>query len=117
VTSRRGEDGKPVDGRVVGIAIRQRVRPVLKEAGFAEFTERKAWRQSEHTIDHATFRSFTSYIAEGVGCTTFSFAVEVGVYFRCMDPQLKRPQDFHLTFRSVLGKNLRQPVFHPLWPG
>jgi len=70
-------------------------------------------KKSEQTIDHATFRSFTSYIAEGVGCTAFSFAVEVGVHFRCMDPQLKRPQDFHLTFRSVLGKNVRQPVFHP----
>ncbi len=116
--SRRGENDGPlgravVDGRVVGAAIRRRARPVLKEVGFAEFTSRKAWRQSEQTIDHVTFRSFTSYIAEGVGCTTFSFSVEAGVYFRCLDTGLRRPQDYHLTFRAVLGKNLRQPVFHP----
>jgi len=98
---------------VVGVAIRQRVRPVLKDAGFSEFTDRKAWRRSEQTIDHVTFRSFTSYIADGVGCTTFSFSVEAGVCYRCLNPKLTRPQDYHLTFRAVLGKNLRQPVFHP----
>jgi hypothetical protein len=102
-----------VDGRVVGAAIRQRARPILHEAGFSEFTGRKAWRQSEHTIDHVTFRSFNSHIAAGVGCTTFSFSIEVGVCFRCLDHELTRPQDYDLTFRAVLGKNLRQPVFHP----
>ncbi|MDQ2873637.1 MAG: hypothetical protein M3Y33_01955 [Actinomycetota bacterium] len=102
-----------MDGRQVGAAIRQQVRPVLKAAGFGEFTDRKAWRQSDHTIDHVAFRSFNSYIAAGVGCTSFSFSVEAGVCFRCLDPGLRRPQAQHLTFRSVLGKNLRQPVFHP----
>jgi hypothetical protein len=102
-----------VDGRVVGAAIRRRAHPVLNGAGFDEFTIRKAWRQSGQTIDHVTFRSFTSYIAAGVGCTTFSFSVEVGVYYRCLDPGLRRPEDYHLTFRSVLGKSLRQPIFHP----
>jgi hypothetical protein len=98
---------------VVGAVIRQRVRPVLKDAGFGGFTDRKAWRQSEQTVDHVTFRYFMSYIAEGVGCTTFSFSVEAGVYYRCLDPELTRPQDYHLTFRAVLGKDLRQPLFRP----
>jgi hypothetical protein len=32
---------------------------------------------------------------------------------RCLDPGLTRPQDYHLTFRAWLGKDLRQPLFHP----
>ena len=89
------------------------VRPLLQEAGFSQFTERNAWRVSRHTIDHVTFRSFSSYIAKGVGCTTPSFSVEVGVFYRCLDPERQRPVDYRLTFRSMLGKCLRQPSFHP----
>ncbi|MEQ7129214.1 hypothetical protein ABN034_32440 [Actinopolymorpha sp. B11F2] len=60
-----------------------------------------------------TFRSFTSYTAHGVGCTTYSFTGEVGVFYLCFDPDKERPKDYELTFTATLGKTLRQPVFHP----
>jgi hypothetical protein len=90
-----------------------RVRPLLKSVGFDQFSGRNAWRRSEYTIDHVTFRSFTAYIADGVGCTTYSFNAEVGVFYLCFDPAKERPRDYELTFRASLGKTLRQPLFHP----
>ena len=72
-----------MDGRVVDRAVREIVRPCLKNAGFTMFTGRKAWRFQPATIELVTFRSFTSYVAAGVGCTTFSFAVTAGVWYRC----------------------------------
>ena len=36
-----------VDGRTVGKAIAASVRPLLRRAGFTEFTQRKAWRPTE----------------------------------------------------------------------
>jgi hypothetical protein len=102
-----------VDGPAVGRALRERVRPMLKAAGFTQFRDRQAWRRSDYTIDHVTFRSFTSYIADGVGCTTYSFAAEVGVFYLCFDPDVERPKAHELTFQAALGKSLRQPMFHP----
>lgn len=100
-----------MDGRAVDRAVREIVRPCLKDAGFAKFTGRKAWRVQPATIELVTFRSFTSYIAAGVGCTTFSFAVTAGVWYRCLDVDLVKPDDYHLTFSFELGKTLRQPWF------
>jgi hypothetical protein len=100
-----------VDGRAVDGAVREIVRPCLKNAGFTKFTGRKAWRFQPATIELITFRSFTSYIAAGVGCTTFSFAVTAGVWYRCLDMDLVKPEDYDLTFSFQLGKTLRQPWF------
>ena len=100
-----------VDGRAVDGAVREIVRPFLKNAGFTKFTGRKAWRFQPATIELVTFRSFTSYIAAGVGCTTFSFAVTAGVWYRCLDVDLVKPEDYHLTFTFAQGKTLRQPWF------
>ncbi len=100
----------------MGKEITRIARPVLKEAGFAKFTARKAWRYSDQTIDLVDFRSFTSYVATGVGCTTFSFAVTIGVFYRCLDPDFETPQDYNLTFRGDLGKALQQPWFEPQGP-
>jgi hypothetical protein len=98
-----------VDGRAVDGAVREIVRPCLKDAGFTKFTGRKAWRFQLATIELVTFRSFTSYIAAGVGCTTFSFAVTAGVWYRCLDMDLVKPEDYDLTFAFEQGKTLRQP--------
>jgi hypothetical protein len=100
-----------MDGRAVDRAVREIVRPSLKDAGFTEFTGRKSWRFQPATIELVTFRSFTSYIAAGVGCTTFSFALTAGVWYRCLDVDLVKPEDYHLTFSFELGKTLRQPWF------
>ena len=101
-----------MDGKVVGRALRgQLVRPVLRDAGFSQFTDRKAWRETEHTIDHVTFRSLNAYNAGVIGCPAYSVTVEVGVFYRCFDPELARPQDYNCTFRAILAKTIRQPFF------
>lgn len=101
-----------MDGREVGKAVRDLVRPALRSAGFTKFTGRKAWRFNDQTIDMIAFRSFSSYIAAGVGCTTYSFALTSGVFYRCLDVDLNRPDIYHLTFTFEGSKTLRQPWFH-----
>ena len=104
-----------MDGKAVGRALRQGVRPLLRDFGFATFTDRKAWRETEYTIDHVTFRSFSAYNAGVLGCTSYSVTVEVGVFYRCFNPELARPQDYDCTFRAILGKSVRQPFFATEW--
>lgn len=62
-----------------------------------------------------TFRSYNAYIAGALGCTSYSFTVEVGVFYRCFNPDLMRPQDYDCTFRAILGKTIRQPFFATEW--
>jgi hypothetical protein len=106
-----GAGQTPVDGRLVGKALNDVVRPLLKAAGFARFAGRTAWRDSEYTVDYVNFPSFTRCIADGVGCTTYSFTGEVGVFYRCFGPDNDRPKGYEFTFRATLGKTLRQPIF------
>jgi hypothetical protein len=112
-----GPAAEYVDGKAVGRAINSRIRPLLRSAGFDQFSGRRAWRRSEYTIEHVVFRSFSAYIADGVGCTTFSFIGELGVCYRCFDPANERPNESELTFRATLGKTLRQPIFNPYGSG
>lgn len=102
-----------IDGRVVGKALNDAVRPLLKSAGFTRFAGRTAWRDSDYTVDFVSFRSFTRYIADGMGCTTYSFTGDVGVFYRCLGPEQDRPKGYALTFRATLGKTLSQPLFRP----
>ena len=103
-----------MDGKAVDRVVRDVVRPALRGAGFDAFSGRSAWRHHDHTVDLVVFRSFTRYIADGVGCTTFSFAVTTGVFYACTtDRAIPRPKDYDLTFRFELGKSFNQPYFHP----
>jgi len=70
-----------MDSRVVNKAIASQIKPLLKEQGFSEFTARSSWRYLDKRIDVVNFQSFNSYLAGGVGCTTYSFAVNLGIYF------------------------------------
>jgi len=110
-----GEVSEPpaavMDGKVVGRALREEIRPLLREVGFTQFNDRKAWRETEYTIDHVTLRSFNAYNAGVLGCPSYSVTVEVGVFYRCFDPDKNRPQDYDCTFRSILAKTIRQPFF------
>ena len=112
-----GTAAEYVDGKVVARAINRRIRPLLRSVGFDQFSGRRAWRRSEYTIEHVVFRSFSAYIADGVGCTTFSFTGELGVFYRCFDPAKERRSEPELTFRATLGKTLRQPIFNPWGSG
>ncbi|HBY60053.1 MAG TPA: hypothetical protein DEH78_09535 [Solibacterales bacterium] len=63
------------------------------------------------------FQSFNSYLADGIGCTTFSFALNLGVFLvGCASDSLvkrdagglARPQEYECPFRVHLQK--RTPV-------
>jgi len=66
----------------------------------------------------ANSQSFNSYLAEGVGCTTFSFGLNLGIYIRAIphthlfpgvDPSVK-PAEYHCHFRKHLLKSIDQPT-------
>ncbi len=89
---------------------------LLVGAGFTEFTARKAWRETEHTVDHVTFRSYSAYNAGVLGCTSYSFTVEVGVFYKCIKPDLdRRVEDYDCEFRAFIGKNIVQDFFRTEW--
>jgi hypothetical protein len=70
-----------VDSNEVSRAIKCRIWPILSDLGFSKFTSRRAWKLHEHSSEVIYFQSFSSYLASGVGCTTFSFAVRCAVYY------------------------------------
>jgi hypothetical protein len=69
-----------VDSRDVTREIRRVVWPVLRAEGFDSFTGRFAWRYVESAVDVLNFQSFTASVADGVGCTPFSFGLNLGVW-------------------------------------
>ena len=69
-----------MDSRVVNKLIRSEVWPLLRSQGFSKFDSRNAWRYREPLIDVVNFRSFNSYVAGCLGCTTYSFGVNLGIY-------------------------------------
>jgi hypothetical protein len=109
----------PTDSRIVTREIRRYVWPELKARGFDHFTGRTAWRHSAAKIDVVNFQSFNSYLANGVGCTPHSFALNLGCYFPVI-PSAGRgpipdsrsgllPQEFHCHIRLHLDKSIDQP--------
>lgn len=75
-----------MDSKTVNREIRAAIRPVLRSHGFSRFTELAAWRYSDSRFDVVNFQSFDDYLACGVGCTTYSFALNLGLYLRCVPP-------------------------------
>lgn len=69
-----------MDSTDVNRSIRSIVRPVLKAEGFEVVTARSAWRHHGETIHVVNFQSFNRYNADVLGCSTFSFAVNLAVY-------------------------------------
>ncbi|MDK9715691.1 MAG: DUF4304 domain-containing protein [Sulfuritalea sp.] len=69
-----------MDSKVVSRGIRAGIWSVLKEHGFSHFTTRTAWRYHPDRIDVINFQSFNSYNASVIGCSTFSFAVNLGCF-------------------------------------
>src|SRR4051794_8216284 len=110
-----------IDGRDVGRGIRRRVRPGLRDHGFDVFTARTAWRHLDHSVDVVNFQSFGASVADAVGCTTFSFSVNLGVSIPAdvaprLTPAAKgrpRPQEWECGRRLHLKKGLSQPWFEP----
>ncbi|HSB16298.1 MAG TPA: hypothetical protein VLE22_17720, partial [Bryobacteraceae bacterium] len=69
-----------MDSRVVNKLIRSEVWPLLRDHGFSRFESRTAFCYRGPFINVVNFQSFNAYLAVGVGCTTFSFGLNLGVY-------------------------------------
>jgi hypothetical protein len=69
-----------MDSKSVNKEIRQTIWPLLREAGFWRFSSRSAWRHAESRVEVLNFQSFNSYNAGVLGCTTYSFSVNLGVF-------------------------------------
>ncbi|HKW65222.1 MAG TPA: DUF4304 domain-containing protein [Candidatus Acidoferrum sp.] len=93
------------------------IRPVLQNAGFTQFSSRSAWRYANKKIDVVNFQSFNSYLANSVGCTTYSFALRLGCSFDAIPRRERtkqkdgylRPEEYECHFRSTLLRTIRQP--------
>ena len=96
-----------MDSRDVNKAIRLKIRPLLKAAGFSRFTPRNAWRFGTSKVDVVNFQSFNSYIAECIGCTTYSFSVNLGRRF-FDEHNAKLPKEYHCQFRGRVHRNFHQ---------
>jgi len=109
-----------VDSRTVNRAIRGTIRPLLKEAGFSRFTTRNAWRYTASRVEVLNFQSFNSYLAESLGCTTYSFSVNLGSFLLDIPPgcgfvRVKKkdghllPQEYECHLRGQLTRSFPQP--------
>jgi hypothetical protein len=109
-----------VDSKTVNGQIRSEVRPLLKELGFTRFTSRNAWRYHGSMIDVLNLQSFNAYNASVMGCTTYSFAVNLGCYFTDIPHQYEKarikeergqllPAEFDCSFRGRLRRSFAQP--------
>jgi uncharacterized protein DUF4304 len=111
-----------VDSRDVTREIRRVVRPSLRDAGFDSFTGRTGWRYAEGAVDVINFQSFSASLADSVGCTPYSFSLNLGVWVagdteaRVLKPDKKgrpRPAEWECTKRTRLAKSVEQPWFEP----
>lgn len=108
-----------MDNKVINKYIQKVIWTILKEHGFSKFTSRNAWRYNQYTIDVINFQSFNSFIAGYIGCTTFSFSINLGKYFIMIPNQypnrpvkekdgLLLPEEYRCIFRKHLIKSLTQ---------
>lgn len=107
-----------MDSKVITRELRAVVRPMLEDAGFTVFRGRDAWRPLGDQTWVVNFQSFNAHVAEGVGCTTYSFCVRLGLHLaddvrspRAVDVAF--PKEYESSFRFTGLKRLRQPYFHP----
>lgn len=109
-----------MDSKIVNNAIKKNIWPFLEEQGFSMFTSRNAWRFNGDRIEVINFQSFNSFLAEVVGCTTYSFAVNLGIYFTEIPNVFPNipikekngfllPDECRCHLRKVLLKGLPQP--------
>ena len=106
-----------MDSKVVNRAIKAEIWSALKENGFDRFTTRTAWRFQPGQIDVINFQSFNAYNASVIGCTSYSFAVNLGSYIHAIPDNypistklgLPEPKDYDCHFRGRLKPNVSQP--------
>ena len=103
--------------------VRRLVWPELRHHGFSAFTGRTAWRYVKDVVDVVNFQSFGPALADSVGCTSFSFSINLGVWVPqdAWSREPKRDPDGHPRpaeyecepHRKRLDKSLSQPWFEP----
>lgn len=108
-----------MDSKVVAREIKREIWPLLRQEGFTEFSPKTAWRHTSEQIHVVNYQSFNSYLAEGVGCTTFSFALNLGIFFHAIPVEYPvrkgpdssvKPQEYDCHFRHQLLKGIDQPI-------
>lgn len=103
-----------MDSSFVSRVIRKITWPIVREQGFGDLSSRTARRDCDDRIEIINFQSFNSHLARGLGCTTFSFALNLGIFFRRI-PRPRpikleatskpfRPEEYHCHFRRKLTK-------------
>ncbi len=108
-----------MDSKEVNKHIRSKIRPLLKSSGFTLSTSRSYWRHHSDRIDVINFQSFNAYNSDIIGCTTFSYSVNLGCYFldipeRYPTTKIKTkndllcPEEYICHFRGGLKKNIKQ---------
>jgi hypothetical protein len=114
-----------MDSKVVNSAIKREIWPILREAGFAQFSSRTAWRHHRERIDVLNFQSHNSYNAGVLGCTTYSFSVNLGCFFNAIPPNYEPhrikakagkllPRESECHFRGRLSRSFKQPELKEL---
>ena len=107
-----------IDSTDVNRALRALVWPELLRLGFVRRTSRTAWRDGEAVIHLVNFQSFNRYLADRIGATTFSFSLNVGVFYpeiatisgmRAFLRDPLRPPEPHCQARNHLAKGIAQP--------
>lgn len=111
-------DPARIDSKVVDRSLRAILWTRLKGEGFDRRTGRTTWRNRPGCVQTVNVQSFNSYLAEAIGSTTFSFSVNLGVYYPVIadhstrgsfvkDPS--RPAEYHCQARYHLAKGISQP--------
>jgi hypothetical protein len=107
-----------MDSRIVSREIRHEVWPALQKEGFQTRRSRTAWKHSEKRIWVVHFQSFNSYFSLVDRCTTFSFALHLGIYVPALDSDAQIPSptprvhDCHLQrslCKTIHQQNYRRP--------
>lgn len=108
---------KSFDSKDVNGGIRKVVWPALKAVGFDRRTDRTARRDGPGVIQVVNFQSFNTYLAEMLASTTFSFGVNLGVFYlsiaevSSVSEHIKdrtRPAEYHCHARFSLDKGIAQ---------
>jgi Domain of unknown function (DUF4304) len=113
----------PIDSKTVDKALRADFWPALAGIGFNRRTGRTAWRDRPHAVQTVNIQSFNRYLADGLACTPFSFAVNLGVYYPVVDDATvfmakdpSRPAEHHCQARFHMAKGIAQPDPEPERP-
>lgn len=105
-----------MDSSAVTKEINSCIKPFLKKNGFDKWTSRTYWRYLSDRIDIIDFQSFNSYNANVIGCTTFSFSINLSCFLRYIPSETKikykntdpRPSEYQGHFRRRLKKGITQ---------